>query len=139
MRRAYAASVLVLALSTASAEAIAQSAVLADQSRAISHQAAVPATAPADQSTVAGGASGLNQNSGIDPGGYQNCAFRFTARFKPRDTIHLTAKDYAGESRGGAEAIVATGSSKTSVVINYTNPNFLLDRLFGALAPMRQE
>jgi len=138
MRRAYAASVLVLALSSTSAEAIAQSSAPADQSRAIGDQA-VPATAPADQSTVAGGVSGLNQNSGIDPGGYQNCAFRFTARFKPSDTIHLTAKDYAGEPRGGAEAIVATGSSKNSVVINYTNPNFLLGSLFGALAPMRQE
>lgn len=91
---------------------------------------------PAGPSTIAGGgASGLNFNTGRDPGGTKSYGLRFTARFKPSDAIDLKLKVYAAEAEGGAEAPLPTGSSKTSDLIDYTNPNFLLGGLFGALAP----
>jgi iron complex outermembrane receptor protein len=83
----------------------------------------------------AGGASGLNFNSGIQPGGAKNYALRGTIRFKPSDTVDLSLKAYAGESDGGTESPMPSGQSKNSDVIDYTNPNFLLGGLFSALAP----
>ena len=85
--------------------------------------------------TAGGGASGLNRNTGRSPGGAKNAALRLTMRFKPVDDLDLTLKVYAGESKGGTEPPIPTGQSKTSDVINFTNPNFLLGGLFGALAP----
>ena len=84
---------------------------------------------------AAGGASGLNRASGIQPGGAQNYAVRGTIRLRPSDRIDLSLKVYAGESDGGTEVPLPRGQSKTSDVINYTSPNFLLGGLFSALAP----
>jgi len=84
---------------------------------------------------AAGGASGLNLNSGIQPGGTQSYGLRMTMRWKPVDTVDLKLKVYAAEAEGGTESALPTGSSRTSDVISYTNPNFLLGSLFQALAP----
>lgn len=90
----------------------------------------------AGPSTIAGGgASGLNFNTGRDPGGAKSYGARLTMRFKPSDAIDLKLKVYGAEVEGGAEAPLPTGSSKTTDVIDYTNPNFLLGGLFSALAP----
>ena len=94
---------------------------------------------PAGPSTAAfGGASGLNRNTGIDPEGHENWGVRGTIRFVPTDNIDLTLKAYAAESEGGQAPPLPTGSSKSSDVIDYTNPNFLLGAFFqgfAALAP----
>ena len=84
---------------------------------------------------AANGASGLNFNTGLSPGGAKSFGLRGTIRFKPNDRIDLSLKAYAGESDGVAEAPLAFGQSKTSDVIDYTSPNFLLGGLFAALAP----
>jgi iron complex outermembrane recepter protein len=92
---------------------------------------------PAGVNTAAaGGASGLNHNTGISPGGAKNYGLRGTIRFKPSDVIDLSLKAYAGESDGGTESPIPYGQSKTSDVIDYTNPNFLLGGLFSQLAPL---
>lgn len=83
--------------------------------------------------SAAGGASGLNRNSGINPGGTQSYGMRLTMRFQPSDAIDLSLKLYGGESKGGTEVPLATGQTKGSDVINYTSPNFLLGGLFSAL------
>ncbi len=85
--------------------------------------------------SVAGGASGLNLSSGRNPGGAQSYGLRLSMRFRPSDAIDLKLKVYAAEAEGGAESPLPTGSSRTSDLINYTNPNFLLGGLFAALAP----
>ncbi len=85
--------------------------------------------------SVAGGASGLNKDTGRSPGGNKNYGIRGTIRFKPTPDIDLSFKAYAGESDGNTEAPIPTGSSKSSDVISYTNPNFLLAPIFQALAP----
>ena len=91
---------------------------------------------PAGLNTAAGGgASGLNFNSGRSPGGTQSYGLRLSMRWKPVDTVDLKLKVYAAEAKGGTESPIPTGSSKTSDVIDYTNPNFLLGGLFAALAP----
>lgn len=91
---------------------------------------------PKGPNTVtAGGASGLNFNTGRDPGGAKSYGLRLSMRFKPTDAIDLKLKVYAAEAEGGAEAPLPTGSSRTSDLIDYTNPNFLLGGLFSALAP----
>jgi iron complex outermembrane receptor protein len=91
---------------------------------------------PAGLNTSAGGgASGLNRNSGRSPGGAQSYGLRLTMRWMPVETVDLKLKAYAAEVEGGTEAPLPTGSSRNSDVINYTNPNFLLGGLFGALAP----
>lgn len=91
---------------------------------------------PAGLNTSAGfGLSGLNRNSGISPGGAQSYGLRLTMRWMPVETVDLKLKVYAAETEGGTEAPLPTGSSRTSDLINYTNPNFLLGGLFGALAP----
>lgn len=91
---------------------------------------------PAGPNTVAGGgASGLNFNTGRDPGGAKSYGLRLTMRWKPVDTVDLKLKVYAAEAEGGVEAPLPTGSSRTSDQIDYTNPNFLLGGLFSALAP----
>src|SRR3546814_11618522 len=56
-------------------------------------------------------------------------------RWKPIDTIDLKLKVYAAEGEGGVEVPLPTGSSRSSDLIDYTNPNFLLGGLFSALAP----
>lgn len=91
---------------------------------------------PAGRSTAtAGGASGLNFNSGISPGGTESYGGRITIRFRPSSDIDLSLKGYFARNKGGAAAPEPTGQSKTSDVIDYTNPNFLLGGLFAALAP----
>lgn len=85
--------------------------------------------------SVAGGASGLNFNSGRDPGGYQSYGLRIQLRWKPVEALDLNLKIYGAEARGGTETPIPTGQSKTSDIIDYTNPNFLLGGLFAALAP----
>lgn len=85
--------------------------------------------------SVAGGASGLNFNTGNDSGGHQSTGLRLTLRWKPVDAVDLTFKVYGAESRGGIAFPLPTGQSKTSDVIDYTNPNFLLSGLFQALSP----
>ena len=84
---------------------------------------------------AAGGASGLNFNTGRDPGGAKSYGLRLSMRFRPTDAIDLNLKRYAAESEGGVEAPLPTGSSRNSDLIDYTNPNFLLGGLFAALAP----
>ncbi|MDP3675353.1 MAG: TonB-dependent receptor [Novosphingobium sp.] len=81
------------------------------------------------------GLSGLNRNSGKSPGGTKSYGLRGTFRWQAADTVDLKLKVYAAEAEGGTEAPIPTGSSKTSDVINFTNPNFLLGGLFAALAP----
>lgn len=91
---------------------------------------------PAGLNTAAaGGASGLNRNTGIDPGGYQSYGLRLNMRWKPVNGLDLSLKIYGSESKGGTEPPIPTGSSRTSDIIDYTNPNFLLGGLFSALAP----
>lgn len=91
---------------------------------------------PAGLNTAAaGGASGLNFATGRDPGGTKSYGLRLTMRFKPTDAIDLKLKVYAAEAEGGVETPLPTGSSRTSDVIDYTNPNFLLGGVFAALAP----
>jgi iron complex outermembrane receptor protein len=85
--------------------------------------------------SAAGGASGLNRNSGKDFGGYQSYGLRGTFRLKPTDGIDLSLKIYAAESKGGTEGPIATGQSKTNDIINWRSPNFLLNGLFNALVP----
>ena len=85
--------------------------------------------------SVAGGASGLNLNTGRDSGGHESTGLRLTLRWKPVDTIDLTFKAYGAESQGGIAFPLPTGQSKTSDVIDFTNPNFLLSGLFRALSP----
>src|SRR6266404_830067 len=85
--------------------------------------------------SAAGGASGLNTDSGISPGGFKNYALRGIIRFHPTDAIDLSLKGYGSKSVGGTATPIATGQSQTSDVINYESPNFLLGPLFQALAP----
>ena len=84
--------------------------------------------------SAGGGASGLNRNSGINPGGAENFGGRVTIRFKPSSSVDLKLKLYAAESEGGTETPLPTGQSRTNDTINYTSPNFLLGGLFGALS-----
>src|SRR5690606_2528998 len=74
---------------------------------------------------AAGGASGMNFNSGKDPGGYENSGFRAAFRLRPNEDVDLMLKVYAGESDGGTEGPIATGQSTSNDVIDFTNPNFL--------------
>jgi iron complex outermembrane recepter protein len=91
---------------------------------------------PAGLNTAAaGGASGLNHNSGINPGGYKSYGLRGIVRFVPVDGIDLSLKGYGAKSLGGTEVPLPTGQSKSSDLINYESPNFLLGPLFQALAP----
>ena len=91
---------------------------------------------PAGLNTSAGfGASGLNFNTGRDPGGYKSYGLRLQARWKPIDALDLTLKIYGAEARGGTESPLPTGQSRTSDLIDYTSPNFLLGGLVAALAP----
>lgn len=86
--------------------------------------AAGPSTA------AAGGASGMNFNTGKDPGGYENSGFRAAFRARPNEDIDLMLKVYTGKSDGGTEVPIATGQSKGSDVIDFYNPNFLLAPYF---------
>lgn len=81
------------------------------------------------------GLSGLNRNSGINPGGTESFGGRITIRAKPSDRVDLRLKLYAAEAKGGTETTLPTGQSKTSDLIDYTSPNFLLGGLFAALSP----
>lgn len=80
--------------------------------------------------TVAGGASGLNRNSGRDPGGWENWGVRGSIRFLPTEKADLLLKVYAAESKGSTEVPIPVGSTKGSDVIDYTNPNFPLSAFF---------
>ena len=82
---------------------------------------------PAGPSTaVFGGASGLNQNTGVDPEGFENWGVRGAIRMVPNDNVDLMLKAYAAKSTGGTAAPIPTGNSKTSTVIDYTDPYYLL-------------
>ncbi len=85
--------------------------------------------------SAAGGASGLNLNSGRDPGGYESYGLRGTIRFMPSDGIDLSLKGYIAKSKGGTEGPIATGQSKTNDTINFLSPNFLFSPIFAALVP----
>lgn len=85
--------------------------------------------------SVAGGVSGLNRYTGRSPGGTKSTGLRLTMRLKPSEDVDLSLKIYGGESRGGTEGPIPTGQSKTSDVVDFTNPNFLLGGLFASLAP----
>lgn len=85
--------------------------------------------------SAAGGASGLNLNSGRDPGGTKSYGVRGTLRLKPSETVDISIKGYAAKGRGGTETPIPTGQSKTNDVIDYTSSNFLLGGLFTQLAP----
>src|SRR3546814_10322995 len=56
-------------------------------------------------------------------------------RWKPIDTIDLKLKVYAAEGEGGVEVPLPTGSSRSSDLIDYTNPNFLLGGIFSEPDP----
>lgn len=91
---------------------------------------------PAGPSTAVAGLptpSGWNYNSGKDPGGNEDWGWRATLRYLPTDTLDLTLKLYAAESRGGTVAPIPTGQDPNSDVIDYTHPNFLLGGLFTGL------
>ena len=85
--------------------------------------------------SAAGGASGLNFNSGRSPGGYQSKGIRLTVRLKPTDDVDLSLKGYYGRSVGGTEPPIPIGQTKGSDTISYTNPNFLLSGVFASLSP----
>lgn len=82
------------------------------------------------------GLSGLNSNTGIQPGGAKTYGIRGSIRFKPSDGVDLMLKGYAAKSKGGTETPLPTGQSKTSDNLNYLSNNFLLGPLFQALNPL---
>lgn len=83
---------------------------------------------------VAGGASGLNRNTGISPGGAESFGGRLTIRARPSETVELKIKLYAAETEGGSEVPLPTGQSKTNDTISLTHPNLLLGPLFTGLS-----
>jgi len=85
--------------------------------------------------TGAFGLSGLNQNSTRDPGMHKSWGIRGTVRVKPSDVLDVSVKGYAARTTGGVEVPLPTGQSKTSDVIDYQHPGFLLGALFTALGP----
>jgi iron complex outermembrane recepter protein len=76
------------------------------------------------------GLSGLNRNTGIQPGGSKSYGIRGTVRIRPSDGLDVLIKGYAAKTKGGTETPIPTGQSKTSDLINYQSPNFLLNGLF---------
>lgn len=84
--------------------------------------------------SAAGGASGLNFNSGISPGGTESYGGRLIILARPTDRIELKLKIYGAEAKGGTEVPLPSGQSKTNDRIDYTNPNFLLGGLFAQLS-----
>jgi iron complex outermembrane recepter protein len=76
------------------------------------------------------GLSGLNRNTGIQPGGSKSYGIRGTIRIKPSESLDISVKGYAAKTKGGTETPIPTGQSKTSDLINYQSPNFLLNGLF---------
>lgn len=91
--------------------------------------------AAGNNTAAAFGLSGLNKNTGRDPGGVESYGFRGSLRFKPIDTLDITLKGYFAKAVGGTETPLPTGQSANSDVINYQSPNFLLGALFTALGP----
>lgn len=85
--------------------------------------------------SAAGGASGLNLNTGRHPGGTKSYGFRGQIRFKPTDTLDITLKGYAAKMKGGTETPIPTGQLRDGDTINYLSNNFLLGALFQALNP----
>jgi iron complex outermembrane recepter protein len=81
------------------------------------------------------GASGLNKNTGIQPGGSKSYGIRGTIRVKASDSVEFSLKGYAAKVKGGTETPLPTGQSKTSDNLNYLSNNFLLGPLFQALNP----
>ena len=76
-----------------------------------------------------------NLATGKQPGITESYGFRGTLVLKPSDGVTLTLKGYAAKATGGTETPLPTGQSKTSDVINYLSPNFLLSGIWGAFAP----
>jgi iron complex outermembrane recepter protein len=85
--------------------------------------------------STAFGLSGLNKNTGRDPGGSKSYGIRGTIRVSPSESVDLTLKGYAAKVKGGTETPLPTGQSQTSDLINFQSPNFLLGGLFQALGP----
>jgi iron complex outermembrane recepter protein len=79
------------------------------------------------------GLSGLNKNTGIQPGGTKTYGIRGSVRFVPSEGVDFMLKGYAAKSKGGTETPLPTGQSKTSDNLNYLSNNFLLGPLFQAL------
>jgi iron complex outermembrane recepter protein len=81
------------------------------------------------------GASGLNKNTGIQPGGSKSYGIRGTLRVKASDTVEFSVKGYAAKVTGGTETPLPTGQSRANDNLNYLSNNFLLGPLFQALGP----
>ena len=84
--------------------------------------------------SAAGGASGLNFNTGRDPNGDESYGVRGTLRFKSTDTLDMMLKGYAAKTKGGVAASLGAGPAKSNRdVFNYENPNFILSPVFQLL------
>lgn len=82
------------------------------------------------------GASGLNLNTGRDPGGSENYGARLSVRWLPTENLDFTLKAYSAEAEGGTEAPFPVGQIQGSDLMDFTSPNFLLSPLFdGQLNP----
>jgi iron complex outermembrane recepter protein len=81
------------------------------------------------------GASGLNRNTGIQPGGSKSYGVRGTVRWAASDGVDFMLKGYAAKVKGGTETPLPTGQSKANDNLNYLSNNFLLGPLFQALNP----
>lgn len=90
--------------------------------------------APGLNTSAGNGASGLNFINDRDPGGTKSYGIRGTLRVKPSDTLDISLKGYYAKAVGGTEVPLPIGQSKTSDVIDYTNPNFLFGGLFSSFA-----
>ena len=53
------------------------------------------------------GLSGLNRNTGLNPGGTESYGIRATLRFKPSDSLDVTLKGYYAKATGGTETPLA--------------------------------
>ncbi|MFT3967116.1 MAG: TonB-dependent receptor [Sphingobium sp.] len=84
--------------------------------------------------SAAGGASGLNFNTGRDPNGDESYGIRGTVRFKPTDGLDVSLKGYAARTTGGVAASLGAGPSRANPdVFDYENPNFILGPVFQLL------
>ena len=85
--------------------------------------------------SVAGGASGLNTDTGNSPGGSESFGGRITLRYKPSESVDLKLKGYIARIKGGAETPEPTGQSQSNDILNFESSNFLLGSLFKQLVP----
>ncbi len=85
--------------------------------------------------SAAFGASGLNLNTGRDPGGFESEGVRASMHYVPNERTEINIKAYHGRTEGGTETPLPTGQSTQNDVIDFLNPNGLLSGLFAQLAP----